>query len=398
MPKLLLSDKLLKGLSVASGRLDIADILIPGLHLRVTATGSKSWSLMYRVKGEAKQRRRTYGPYPRVTLAEARELARADLNSAALGIDPSSRAAEDVLTFRDLWEQYLERHAKPRKRSWIQDDRKARKDLLPAWGSRPAQDIRRKDVLALVDSVAKRGAIAGNRMLELISSIFGWAVSVDLVEVNPAYRVKPPGVEKPGRRVLSDGELARVWEALEANWRGDLAIGNPIMGRLIASRVLLGQRTTEVLLMAWEHLEGEPVAWWNQPGSITKNGKPNRVPIPPICREFVLDRIATDRGLVFGEWAGTSVVRFVDALCQHLGFKFTARDLRRTFITNMARARIPKETRQRWVNHTAGSVMDVHYDLYDYEDELLAASATMERFFRNLFFPAEGAKVIPFSS
>ncbi len=399
MPKLPLTDKAIRGLSTSGARLDIADTLMPGLHLRVTANGVKTWSIVYRLKGQARQQRKTYGPYPRVPLAEARELARQDLNQAALGLDPSAKVAADVLTFSGLWDAYLERHAKPRKRSWKQDLAKAKRDLLPVWGARPAAEIRRKDVLTLVDKVAQRGGVMANRVLELISGIFSWGVSVDLVEANPAYRVKPPGKETPGRRVLSNEELARVWGALEANWRGELAIGNPVLSRIVAARLLLGQRTEEILKMEWEQVEGEPVSWWAQPGSITKNGRPNRVPILPLCREAVLDRIAETleaaSDLVFGEWSGSSVVRYIAALCEHLGIKFTARDLRRTFITNMARLRIPKETRQRWVNHSRGSVMDVHYDLYDYEDELVAARDTMERFFRGLFEGGD-ATVIPF--
>jgi integrase len=400
MPKLALTDKAIRSLSSTGTRLDIADVLMPGLHLRVTPGGVKTWSIVYRLKGQARQKRKTYGPYPRVSLAEARELARQDLNQAALGLDPTARVAEDVLTFKGLWEAYLERHAKPRKRTWKQDLSKAKRDLLPAWGARPAAEIKRRDVLSLVDAVAKRGGVMANRVLELISSIFSWGVSVDLVEVNPAYRVKPPGKETPGRRVLSNEELVRVWEALEANWRGELVIGNPLVGRIVAARILLGQRTEELLKMEWGQLDGDPVQWWAQPGSITKNGRPNRVPIPPLCREAVLDRLAetlaSSSGPVFGQWSGASVVRYVASLCEHLEIKFTARDLRRTFITTMAKLKIPKETRQRWVNHSRGSIMDNVYDLYDYEEELLLACGVVERFFRGLFEGGDDATVIPF--
>jgi hypothetical protein len=61
----------------------------------------------------------------------------------------------------------------------------------------------------------------------------------------------------------------------------------------------------------------------------------------------------------------------------------------------MARLRVPKETRQRWVNHSRGSIMDHVYDLYDYEEEMAAACATVERFFRGLFEDGEGT-VIPY--
>ena len=58
----------------ARGRADYADAVLPGLHLRVTEKGHKSWSVMYRVNG--KQRRMTLGSYPKLDLSQARAAAR----------------------------------------------------------------------------------------------------------------------------------------------------------------------------------------------------------------------------------------------------------------------------------------------------------------------------------
>ena len=57
----------------------------------------------------------------------------------------------------DLAEAYLEKWARPRKRSAAEDERILRKDVIPAWGRRKAKDIARRDVIALLDAIVDRG-------------------------------------------------------------------------------------------------------------------------------------------------------------------------------------------------------------------------------------------------
>ncbi len=70
-----------------SDRRDLCDALVPGLSLRVSATGVKTWSVLYRFKG--RNRRLTLGRFPEVSLADAREKARTARAEAALGQDPA---------------------------------------------------------------------------------------------------------------------------------------------------------------------------------------------------------------------------------------------------------------------------------------------------------------------
>jgi hypothetical protein len=64
-------------------RYEVRDTLVPGLHIRVSATGGKVWYLAVRVEG--RMRRIKIGNYPVVSLADARERARRMLNDIALG-------------------------------------------------------------------------------------------------------------------------------------------------------------------------------------------------------------------------------------------------------------------------------------------------------------------------
>ena len=75
----------------------------------------------------------------------------------------------DAPTVAALADEYLEKWAKPRKRSWREDTRILQKDVLPAWGHRKAKDITRRDVIGLLDDIVDRGAgIMANRTLATI--------------------------------------------------------------------------------------------------------------------------------------------------------------------------------------------------------------------------------------
>jgi len=117
-----------------------------GLGVRMSPKGRKSWNYMYRFDGKA--RRMTLGTYPAVSLASARVKHANAKELLAKGTDPGAlhvekrRAERQAETVNDIAEEYLEKWARPRKRSAGEDERILRKDVLPAWGTRKAKDIR----------------------------------------------------------------------------------------------------------------------------------------------------------------------------------------------------------------------------------------------------------------
>src|SRR5687767_11534298 len=113
-----------------SGRVDYWDADLPGFGLRIAApppgkvtAPRKTWNILYRAGG--RQSRLTLGTYPTMPLADARQKARDALLQVAHGGDPSAnkkaeRLAETVSELADL---YIEKHAKPTKRTWDTDQR-----------------------------------------------------------------------------------------------------------------------------------------------------------------------------------------------------------------------------------------------------------------------------------
>ncbi|MCZ6753101.1 MAG: Arm DNA-binding domain-containing protein, partial [Acidobacteria bacterium] len=123
MPTVKLTAKKLDALKPnAERQVDYFDQSLPGFNVRISPLGRKTFTLMYRFAG--KLRRLTIGRYPPLTLADARDQAKDALRDASKGIfDPAAKKRQDRMgeTFEDLCKEYLERHAKRKKRSWKED-------------------------------------------------------------------------------------------------------------------------------------------------------------------------------------------------------------------------------------------------------------------------------------
>lgn len=276
MPTVHLTAQTVKGLSAGpTGRTDYFDTDVRGFGLRVTASGIKSWIYLYRLGGRA--RRYTIGRYPDLSLADARDLAKDARTNVARGIDPSAAKVEmrHAETFGELAEQYLRDYAKKRKKTWQDDERIIQREL-GRWRHVKARDLKRRDVIALLQQIADRPApIRANRIQAVIRKIFNWALGRDLVEYNPCAGVVPFGKEKRRTRVLTDEEIVKFWRACEF-------YGQPVIGcsaaRIFQLALLTAQRGQEVRHLRWQDLDLR-AAWWTVPAEFTKTGVATRVPL-----------------------------------------------------------------------------------------------------------------------
>jgi hypothetical protein len=413
-------DRTLRGLRVPDGkdRQEWSDTVVPGLRFRRSDKGHGSFSVVYRVKGQDKQDRRTIGPFPRVSIAQAREEARQDLNAASSGRDPKKlRMAPPEpearpMTFAELFELYLDRHARENIATWADVERKVRKDALPIIGQMPAGEVRKRHLHLVIDRLVTGGhAVSACGLLYVISAIYTWAEGRELVEYNPVRRFPyPKPAAPPQRRSLTDDQLRALWFALleiadqpvpdkqEERRNGRFTTTRDLFALVVLTRLLLGQRTTETVGMRRQDLEAQ---WWNLPGYIgrrryTKTGRDHRVPLLPLWSEYVLprvERLSAGRPYVFPSDRlqnqhinAESITAFCSQVSAKVGFPFVARNLRTTFLTSMARLGVPQEVRRRLVNHSDGSVETIHYNLYDYDAEKWAAALRWDAHLRSIFY------------
>jgi integrase len=364
MPRLSLTSKLVDNAPLPRDRKSVEyfDQRMPGLVLRVSGRGTKSWNAIYRHQGRA--RRLTIGRYPIITLDDARARARDALCAVSRGIDPS-RVRADKLTFAELASIFVEGHVRKLRRA-RQVERLIEREIVAAWKNRPANSITRRDVALLVADVAERAPVLANRVLANTRRLFGWAIAQGLLETDPCDRVERPTFERARERVLASGELRALWQAFDSI--------DPSWAALFRLCLLTGQRVGEVLCMRWSNIDDD---CWIVPSTTAKNGLSHRVPLSPRALQVLLE---TPRrgGYVFCASSEPSrhlrgYRKAFTRACTIAGIE-NARphDLRRTAATMIASTGVSRVVIGRILNHAERGVTAV-YDRYSYDAEKRAA-------------------------
>jgi integrase len=257
------------------------DAKTAGLHLRVTSSGVKTFSVFRRIKG-GRPERITLDRFPAMTVEQARAKAAQVNATIASGGNPAEvkRAVKGEPTFADLFNAYLERHAKPSKRTWREDGAKYRDYLKAPLGGRKVSHITRGQVAAIHDRITTDGhPIMANRVLALVSSVFGWGISKSLCEVNPAKGIRRNS-EKTRDRFLQADELPRFFTALAEE-------PNEAMRDYFLLSLLTGARRANVLAMRWADVNLERAEWRIVR---TKNDEPATVTLSPEALEILRRR------------------------------------------------------------------------------------------------------------
>lgn len=419
-----------------------------GLALCLTPAKSGPWRLWYYVYKSPETGKLSYkplGPYPDVTLKAARDEAKL-LRAALLNkVDPLAKERreaderartdeavklareieEKALTVSGLFDDYMTRHAKLNKResSWKEDERLFRVNVKPHWGDRKAADIKKRDCIALLDIYTDKPALCIN-VLKVMRKVFNFALEKDLLEHTPFTAVKAPVTLTTRDRVLSEAEIVKLW-----NTELPKAAMSDETKRIIKLLLLTGQRVGEVCGITAGEVDGQ---WWNLPATRSKNKRAHRVYLTKTALE-VLGRPVN--GFFFPspvtrqDQNGKTIYTHIDenavayAIRKNLkdyqprraikGDKvkmvevpearkmelahFTPHDLRRTANTLLASCKVPKEHRERVLNH-ALERLDGTYNLHDYDEEKQTALEALERKVLSLVNGGTACKVIPITA
>jgi integrase len=369
-------------------RFEVFDAIVPGLAVRMSASGRKTFTLYYRHC--RRMRRLGLGRYPDVPLEKARKIATHHRGRVFNGADPAGEKrtdqAQDDNTVQALYELYRTRKKKVM-RSWSEVRRILEKEVLPTWRHRRVADIRRRDVRELVEEKAQTAPVQGNRVLERISALFTFAVDQDWIEANPAWRIKKPGQERTRDRVLTRDELRELWPALH-EVEAKNADGTPkrrlsqTLNDAFLVMLLTAQRCGEVCQMQWSEVD-LATGWWAIPGEVSKNHDPHRVPLTSTVLE-ILERRASaknaDDRYVFSNHRHACVAdrakKAAAILCNGgVSFHFRAHDLRRTAASYMGEAGVDRFHIAHVLNHRSvtHSTVTAIYDRYRYDKEKRAA-------------------------
>ena len=410
----------------AKGRAEYLDPPMPGhgtFGVRVNKT-CKSFIWVYSFHGRT--RRLTLGQYPDLSLAEARAKAAQAAELHKQGVDPGQKKLVELVeyrtspTFEEAVVSYLE-WAEKNKKSWREDERMLRTEFVPHLGRTKIGDVRRKQVVALLDDKAKTAPVQANRLLAVIRKMFNFCVEREILDATPLVKMKNVAKEKTRERSLNRHEL--VWFLLRLT---EPTITQNTRFALLLS-LMLAQRSGRIVQMRWIDIDLED-AIWDRSGQFEKNNNPIAIPLSEdvlnilkYLRERQVQKVVANDPerwaksqvlpspgqYVFpGRWLtkpqtqpslNRAMRRFYDTYVKDKDRveeesllriaedypRPTVHDLRRSATTHMSRQGLGKDVRSRILNHKDLSV-DAIYDRYAYFDEKAVALGEWHGFLKGL--------------
>lgn len=249
---------------------DVRDTDIRGFHVRVTRAGEMIYRFQYR-RPDGARPVITLGRTTELTADQARKLANDHFVAVGGGADPrKAREAWKVApTMDDLWTRYEEQRlsVKNRERTQAEYRRNWKSHAQPILGSLKVAEVSRGDIRRVIAAMGKKRTTA-NRVLALLSVMFGFAIEHELRTDNPAK-----GIEKHRENArdvaFTDDELARIAAAVEADTE-------PWARTALTLLMVTGARLSEVLGAEWTEFSlDESAPCWRLPAERAKGGKPH---------------------------------------------------------------------------------------------------------------------------
>ena len=361
-----LTAKALEAFKPQAKRYEVHDLHCPGLSVRISSKGRKTFTVKFRYG--IQQKRLKLGVYPRISLATAREKAIDVLRQVDEGVDPTKRRRSSDMKVEAVCREFIRLHAQARNKSWREAERILERELIATFGQRDIRDIKRWDVLELMDGAIARGSgYQANRIHSNIRKLFNWCIERGIVETSPIVGLKAPTKEQSRDRVLDDDEIIRLLRAC----RNDVYPFRQFVPMLLAT----AQRRGELAEMRWSEIDLEGKIWVI-PADRSKNGKPHVVPLSAYALE-VLSEAPTflDCDFVFTTTHKSPVSGFSKMLrrlsegSETTGWRL--HDLRRTAASGMARASVAPHVVEKVLNHISGTISGVAavYNRYGYDGE-----------------------------
>jgi len=370
----------IKNLKPRTARYEVSDPGCKGLRVVVQPTGARGFLIRYRRPDIGTSAKLTLGPWRQdppkgekedpvigrpITLAGARKLATDALHKLKQDVDPGAAKLEakratkaaKADTLQAIAEEYLKREG-PKLRTLGQRRDTFERLIYPVLGSKPITEIKRSDVVKLLDKVEDgSGPRMADECLTAVRRLFNWhATRTDDFRtpiVRGMARAKPAS-ERARDRVLSDDEVRRVWHAGDA---------------FVRFLLLTSARRNEAARMTWVEIEGLD---WCLPAARNKTKQDLIRPLSAAALA-VLASVPRSDDCPFVFTSGRRPInnfsrmkREIDAASGVTGW--TLHDLRRTARSLMSRAGVNPDHAERCLGHVIGGIRG-NYDRHEFYDE-----------------------------
>lgn len=383
MPRKNLTDALVRSLKPGPKQYEIMDGIVPGLAIRISPGGKRTFILIARFPGGSRHpTRRAIGTYPAIGIAAARKIGRNWSEQIAVGNNPTAKA-EPEATFSEVAQSFIHRYAKKNNKTWRQtagvlglsrdpkDHNKLKTvkgGLTDKWRNRLITDLTKRDVIDAINKIMDRGTpYRANRTLAAIRKFFNWCVQQAIIDTSPCIGLKAPAKEKSRDRVLSEEELRILWQAwdkkLEWPWQ-----------QYYKTLLWTAQRRSEVANMRWQDLDLDNKLW-TLPREQTKADRVHEVPLSDPVADLLRQTPRFQGPFVFSTTAGKRPVQGLSKpkiiIDEHVKIKpWRNHDLRRTAATEMAKE-TPPHVLAAILNHAPASTQGITaiYNRHRYSDE-----------------------------
>jgi len=327
---------------------------LPGFGFRIR-NGRASFVYQYAFGSGPNRvtRRLTLGTFPGLPAEKARSIAQDLSAKVRLGGDPAldkkTRRGEARDTFGGVVNKYLEMRKVTHRESTHREFTRYLRDYAKPLHNRPVKSIERRDVAKLLDTISAKGTVTSNRARSALSAVFSWAMKRGLAESNPVIGTERPE-EKSRDRVLSDGELAIVWNALP----------DDDFGAIVKLLILSGQRRDEISALCWSEIDFDNNVV-SLPAERCKNKRAHEIPLSAPMKAILSSRKrAPHRDLIFGKrdvpiagWGWRK--ERLDLVIGDNIRPWTLHDLRRSTVTGMGNIGILPHVVEAVANHQSGS-------------------------------------------
>ena len=383
-----LTDARTKALRPGAALYRVWDMVVPGFHVRVYPTGTKTFAIQFQRPGGEKVQA-TLGKTTVWTVEDPKDSdgkplldkdgkpkkgARSwaedlrtlhDSGQDARAFMQGERNAQDVDALVKLWREHYKHKLKPSTRLGHESVLKC--VILPALGKRLVKDLDRPSIKALYRKEQKDNPTQANRAIEIISRLMniaeeeGWRP----LQSNPCYRF-PKEKEVPCQRVLSAAELAR----LEASVGALVAAGklDQIAADLIRFIALSGLRTGEAGNLKWADIDLDRGVMVIVDHKTSWTVGPKHLPLNRPLRAILQRRAGQKLGkLVFPGLAKDKPIQGLGKMWRRvlavpgceLG-EATPHDLRRTFMTVTVELGYPPAIGNTLLGHSLGKITDTY--------------------------------------
>jgi len=383
-----LTDRAIKALQPTSEgkRRIVWDAIVPGLGIRITDRGVKTFVLVTRYPGSTSPAPRSLGVYGVIALEAARTKAREWLALIASGIDPEQHAARKrEQTFQAISEQYFLRKAKAH-RSRAATEATLARLVYPTFGPRPIEAINRSDIVRLLDRIEdERGPVMASQTLNIINRVMNFHASRTDDFRSPIVRGMSRGAGQARSRILDDEELRAIWKA---------TADYPVFGALLRFILLTATRRNEAAHMRWSELNGDRT--WIIPAARYKTNFDHLIPLSALALSVLPERNGDFVFSLNGRNAIGGYGRCKRAIDDASGVNgWVIHDLRRTARSLLSRAGVPSDHAEPCLGHVIPGVRGI-YDRYEYLEEKARAFEALAGQVQRIINPKDN--VVPIGS